>query len=421
MKRIYILLFCFTMCLLIVPEVQAENVFPEFDLSLKRLYIPIDKLPIPFEDLEHEVGLNFSYSLNCQLFIDPLQGHIQTLSEGFSGKSDKSTPWKTLTELLAAYHQTDIEAAISLFTPNSQGYIRGKLSTPDIKSGYIEFMKALAGIEVLMGFGFKDGFLAMTNLIYNDASSEPARFYFVKSNEQYFLSTITLRTEEDPMYANIAVFLRSYPVKDLTAPTHALSVEKQGTGDGNVRGSGLDCGDDCQEVFVEGTAAWLKADGDEYSTFEGWLLNGEPLIDRLVIKEDTTVTAVFEKIPPKEYTLAVEKSGSGDGIVMDSDAVCETAECLKFFTLYADEEEAPIVESGIDCDETCSVTYLEGTTVYLEAVAAEGSEFVEWQVNGEAITTLPEITEDLVVKAVFDTITPPEEQPEEPQPEETQP
>ena len=73
-------------------------------------------------------------------------------------------------------------------------------------------------------------------------------------------------------------------------------------------------------------------------------MDGQPLSDRLVIKEDTTVTAVFEKITPKEYTLTVKLAGTGTGAVIDSDTACEAEEtnCLELFSFHAGAEEAPV-------------------------------------------------------------------------------
>lgn len=67
------------------------------------------------------------------------------------------------------------------------------------------------------------------------------------------------------------------------------------------------------------------------------------------------------------------------------------------------------------------MTYTEGTSVYLQATAADGSEFVEWQINGEAVTGSVEITGDMTISVVFDEAAPEEPMPEEPTPEEPQP
>lgn len=68
----------------------------------------------------------------------------------------------------------------------------------------------------------------------------------------------------------------------------------------------------------------------------------------------------------------------------------------------------------------CSVTYTESATVYLHAAAAEGSEFVEWQINGAAVTEPLEISADTTITAVFEQTTPPEPEPQQEEPVPTQ-
>jgi hypothetical protein len=46
-------------------EVKAQDSFPEFQTSSKRLYVPITDIVHGYqEDLEHEVGFNFSYNVD---------------------------------------------------------------------------------------------------------------------------------------------------------------------------------------------------------------------------------------------------------------------------------------------------------------------------------------------------------------------
>ena len=71
-----------------------------------------------------EVGSNVVYTLNGQIFTNASAGHIQTLAEGFSGATDRSTPWKTLTELLAVYERGARSNAVRrLYTAQSQSFI----------------------------------------------------------------------------------------------------------------------------------------------------------------------------------------------------------------------------------------------------------------------------------------------------------
>lgn len=409
------ILLCFVVTLIPFKHVNAEDLFPEFQKGSSRLYIPIEAISFAYEeDLEHEVGFNFSYNINGQLFTNSSQGHIQTLQEGFSGISDRMTPWKTLTELLAAYQKSDLEAVRSLYTAGSQPVINEWLSTTEAQTKFMNFMKSIQGMNILLGFEHKNGFLALVDVDYGiddplfDKDVTP--FFFVQTDSQYLLSYVSL---DEPIDTNISIFLQTgHSVTELLAPKYGLHIEKSGTGDGSVRGTGIDCGEDCIEVFTEGTTTWLKAEPDEYSTFEGWFVDGEPLHERLVMQEDQTVTAVFNNFPPQEYTLTVEISGTGSGTVTDSATICDVANCLELFSLHAGAEEATLVQIGIDCGEVSSVTYTEGTKIVLNAVTAEGSEFIEWQINDETISDSIEVTGDMTVTAIFDIVTPSADPPE---------
>src|SRR5262245_64864736 len=97
---------------------------------------------------------------------------------------------------------------------------------------------------------------------------------------------------------------------------------------------------------------------------------------------DATVTATFEPEPTPEFTLKVEKKGTGSGTVTSS-------------------------PSGINCGSTCSAKFEEGETVTLEASESVGSEFTGWT-GCDAIPSLSEcevtVEEDTTVAATFDLL-----------------
>jgi hypothetical protein len=85
-------------------KAAAEDYFPSFSEAPLKLNTPIAMhgyQPTP----EFVIGTNAVYTFAGQIFTNATDGRIQTMSEGFSGTTDKSTPWKTLTELLAVYQQ----------------------------------------------------------------------------------------------------------------------------------------------------------------------------------------------------------------------------------------------------------------------------------------------------------------------------
>ncbi|MDM8523025.1 hypothetical protein QUF80_06585 [Desulfococcaceae bacterium HSG8] len=138
-----------------------------------------------------------------------------------------------------------------------------------------------------------------------------------------------------------------------------LTVETLGAGSGTVSGdpAGIDCGDDCSEIYDAGTVITLTAAADQGSAFAGWsgaCLNMDETCT-VALDEDQDVIATFDEIPAEttEYLLTVEKDGAGSGTVS-------------------------AIPAGIDCGDDCSETYEEGTVTTLTATADEGSEFAGW-------------------------------------------
>jgi len=134
-----------------------------------------------------------------------------------------------------------------------------------------------------------------------------------------------------------------------------LSVERAGSGSGSVVSTplGIACGSDCEESFDEGTLVTLFANASTGSEFAGW--DNCPMADGNVclysVTADRTITATFTSTT--EFTLTVERSGSGAGIVNSTPA-------------------------GINCGADCSEAFVEDTLVTLVATASGGSSFAGW-------------------------------------------
>lgn len=281
---------------------KAENRFPAFANATYDMYIPIEEMLGGFQrDPEHDIGaMNFRYTIEGQLFTAPETGHIQTTAEGFQGTTDRGTPWKTLTEALAAYQRTDIDTVKALYAPATHAQIDEALADPVMKANYLAFMQSMTGIDVLLGFNHKNGFLALANVHFRDSASgatqtEIQPIFFVREGSTYLLSAQTL---DEAIDKNIAIFLKNHAVADLLKlppPKHQLTIEKQGDGEGVVVGYGIACGKDCAEFYQEGKAVFLKATPSPGSRFAGWLHDGKPLNGQMTMMQDMTITAVFDK------------------------------------------------------------------------------------------------------------------------------
>lgn len=136
-------------------------------------------------------------------------------------------------------------------------------------------------------------------------------------------------------------------------PTFSLTVNISGGGLGSVTSTpgGISCGEDCVELFPEGTAVTLMATADGGSSFMGWSGaecsgNGPCTVQMNHAQE---VTATFVITP----SLTVLINGSGQGAVVSNPA-------------------------GISCPSDCTGTYATGTVITLTPFAAFGSTFSGW-------------------------------------------
>ncbi len=161
-----------------------------------------------------------------------------------------------------------------------------------------------------------------------------------------------------------------------------LTIEFSGEGEGEVLCEVEGPAEECEEEYLEGTKLTLIAEPAEGSKFVEWggECDAEPSATECEVEmdEEKTVEAVFEP-EPEEFTLTIEKPGTGIGTV-----VCEA-------------EEGP---------EPCVEKYLEGTELILIAQANLGSKFVEWggECDAEPSATECEVEMDAdkTVEAVFD-------------------
>ena len=164
----------------------------------------------------------------------------------------------------------------------------------------------------------------------------------------------------------------------------SLTVTKSGSGAGTVVSvpTGIDCGNDCTEPYVQGTEVTLTATAGQGSTFAGWSGGGCSGTGACVVamNNDTTVDAVFAPASGK-YPLTLTKSGSGKGKVVST-------------------------PTGISCGTDCGQSYKGGTSVTLTATPSSGSAFTGWLGGGCSGTDPCTVTMNsaLAVEASFSLI-----------------
>jgi List-Bact-rpt repeat protein len=138
---------------------------------------------------------------------------------------------------------------------------------------------------------------------------------------------------------------------------HTVTVQRKGTGAGTVTSTpaGIDCGEDCTEVYLHKTLLKLVATPASGSVFDHWVGGGctaqvGPTCEALVTTS-RIARAVFTAVGPRKLT--VSKAGTGQGAV----------------------ESKP---AGIACGATCSAEFEAPAKVVLKATPSSGSTFAGW-------------------------------------------
>lgn len=167
--------------------------------------------------------------------------------------------------------------------------------------------------------------------------------------------------------------------------TVTLSVTKAGHGGGTVSSSpaGINCGGTCSGSYATGTAVTLTATAASGSVFSGWSGDNDCSDGAVTMDIGKSCTATFQLNTTPTFTLTVNlvntitNAGTGNGSVTSSPA-------------------------GIDCGQTCSGNYTNGTWVTLTATPASGSLFAGW--SGACKGTrrcVVKITKNISVTATF--------------------
>jgi parallel beta-helix repeat protein len=167
---------------------------------------------------------------------------------------------------------------------------------------------------------------------------------------------------------NVTIITQMSCTANFALSGHTLTLNKAGTGNGTVSSTGIDCGADCTESYVNGTALSLNIIPDANSTFTGW--TGTGCSENFAITSDMSCTANFALL---NHTLTVNKAGSGSGTVSST---------------------------GIDCGTDCTESYVSGTAVTFTITPAADSSFGGW--SGANCANSFNITADMNCTATFD-------------------
>lgn len=194
---------------------SAANVYPPFSEGPFTVWIPTN-MPGYMADPAFQVGSNVVYKLNGQIFTNADSGHLQTMAEGFTGTTNLSTPWITLTRLLAVYQQGVTSNSIKqLYTPSSQSFIDDIFTNADATSRFYSFGRSITNMDVLLGFDDANGFFAVTSYGSSGNAPDTMPYFLVKTNGQYLLS---YRESNETNTSNIGTFLNTSSVSNLVNP-----------------------------------------------------------------------------------------------------------------------------------------------------------------------------------------------------------
>ena len=145
---------------------------------------------------------------------------------------------------------------------------------------------------------------------------------------------------------------------DAVQASQTLMVSQIGTGSGSITSNpaGIYCGATCSHAFEYNSTVTLNAWTSPDSIFMGWSGGGCSGTGTCVVTMDSarSVSAAFSL---RSYSLTVNKTGAGAGLVTSS-------------------------PDGINCGETCNITFYINNFVTLSAVPAAGSYFAGWTGEG---------------------------------------
>lgn len=215
MKKILLLI------LLTVPyAANAQNKYPDYTIGDLEIKIPASLPGIKPDAINNGF---ITYTLKGQLFASGQNNIIQETSAGFSGKSDKATPYQTLTELVSVVRKSDWKAMKKLYVKSSAKEL-DNLIPEDKRADYFNSLNENKEVKVIGCFEYRNGVLV---LIENPDKSVNTAF-FVKDGKKYMMQRLV---DSSAMVWNLALYFRfrPQPVKpaELVSKLDSVSIDAE--------------------------------------------------------------------------------------------------------------------------------------------------------------------------------------------------
>jgi hypothetical protein len=214
------------------------------------------------------------------------------------------------------------------------------------------------------------------------------------------LSGNKLCRDENADYSGFEYAVNSYPLCSATdeypsCVEYTLTINKEGTGNGNITAPGIECGNDCTETYNENAEITLIVLPDADSSFSGWrgACTGTETC-QITMNQAQNVIATFDKLTETEEPGTVEQPGTTEepGTVEQPDPTEEPGPIVdsKTYTLTVNSAgtgTGSITIDDLECGATCSGQYVENLEVILTATATADSVFIGW--SGACSNTTP--------------------------------
>jgi hypothetical protein len=163
------------------------DTFPDFSPMVYHIGIPKNTIGYASDSL----------NLLCDsLFIYDITGTIPPVDEqwliddsfGNQDCSEMDTPFKTLCELLKAYHLGDIDTVISLYSPENRDSIYSILADSNIMSSYISFITQVSSMNVYIGYETGGGFLSLLKLNFTTREEGLVPYFLKQFQNKWYLA-----------------------------------------------------------------------------------------------------------------------------------------------------------------------------------------------------------------------------------------